>query len=399
MPREVLFLHPNFPAQFKNHIEFHIKKGDKVTFICLTNYRKAHVSGVNILKIKRDKQEFKSNPLLSESDKMLSTSALYLSAFRTLARQGYAPDLVISHSGWGCGSKIRCVWPDVLFISYLEWWFWDNEAPIPSYILTKTDWMRKSFALQKGGSQRNSLMALELANANKIICPSPWQKSLLPLQFRANASILFDGVDTSFFHPNTALKQRTDGKLVVTYGTRGMEPMRGFPEFILAARQLLQSRDDVIIKIAGRDEISYFNSPPPMAKSWGAWARQKLLPWISRRRVHFTGHLSKYDYRRFLQASHVHVYLSVDFVTSWSFYDAIACGCSMVTWNTHSLFLDSNGHSGRIAVPSNSVWDLEKGINSLLNCSDLRESLSSSARELSFNFNTEKFISQWSNIV
>ena len=40
-----------------------------------------------------------------------------------LEKKGWTPDLIIGHSGWGCGIHVKEIWPNSKFISYNEWWF------------------------------------------------------------------------------------------------------------------------------------------------------------------------------------------------------------------------------------------------------------------------------------
>ena len=50
--------------------------------------------------------------------------------------------------------------------------------------------------------------------------------------------------------------------------------------------------------------------------------------------MHFRGFLPRHEYRLVLQASQVHVYLTVPFVLSWSLLDAMATGCAVVGSDT-----------------------------------------------------------------
>ena len=47
-------------------------------------------------------------------------------------------------------------------------------------------------------------------------------------------------------------------------------------------------------------------------------------------RVHFVGMQEYHNYLNLLQISSVHVYLTYPFVLSWSFIEAMACGCLIV---------------------------------------------------------------------
>ena len=47
-------------------------------------------------------------------------------------------------------------------------------------------------------------------------------------------------------------------KKLITYATRGMEPMRGFPEFINGTIEFMrQYRKDFSVEIAGQDKVFY----------------------------------------------------------------------------------------------------------------------------------------------
>jgi glycosyltransferase involved in cell wall biosynthesis len=51
-------------------------------------------------------------------------------------------------------------------------------------------------------------------------------------------------------------------------------------------------------------------------------------------RIHFTGLIDYHAYLSLLQVSSVHVYLTYPFVLSWSFVEAMACGCLVVGSST-----------------------------------------------------------------
>ena len=54
-------------------------------------------------------------------------------------------------------------------------------------------------------------------------------------------------------------------------------------------------------------------------------------------RLHFTGLQPYFGYKRVLQASTVHVYLTKPFVLSWSMLEAMACGCTLVASDTEPV--------------------------------------------------------------
>ena len=114
---------------------------------------------------------------------------------------------------------------------------------------------------------------------------------------------------------------------IVTYATRGMEPYRGFPEFLTAAVEVVKRRPHCHVVIGGEDRCCY-GLPPAPGKTWKQVLVEKLKP--DPERIHFVGSLPYSQYRTLLRASSVHVYLTRPFVLSWSFLEALSCGCLVV---------------------------------------------------------------------
>ena len=61
---------------------------------------------------------------------------------------------------------------------------------------------------------------------------------------------------------------------------------------------------------------------------------QELGAKLDLTRVHFVGMLDYHAYLSLLQVSSAHVYLTYPFVLSWSFIEAMACGCLIIGSST-----------------------------------------------------------------
>lgn len=329
--KKILFLHRNFPAQFKNWAGMFSNIGYDVKFICQTHFNRK-LRGVERIKIKT-----KSGPQICSEDPIerptmdpVEVSEQYKQAFESLSRSGWNPDVVISHSGWGCGYYVKTIWPDCNFISYLEWWF-NPESDFFHYDNNEELKINKNQITRY--FKRNQTIALELSTANLIIAPTQWQKDQLPKVLRDNCSVVFDGIN---FIESDFVNQEKTNEITLTYGTRGMEPIRAFPQFIKSLPEIVHRIPEITIKIAGKDKVNYGGKRND-GKSWGEWAKKFAKDNNISSNIEWVGYLNPNEYCKWLGSSWCHVYLSHPYVTSWSYLDAIASGTSIVASEIEAL--------------------------------------------------------------
>jgi len=121
---------------------------------------------------------------------------------------------------------------------------------------------------------------------------------------------------------------------IITYVARGMEPYRGFPQFMEALAEVQKRRPNATAVIVGADRVAY-------GKKLGkgdSHKKQALEAYdLDLSRIHFTGVLPRHQYRAVLQVSSVHVYLTVPFVLSWSMMEAMSAGCLLVASDTEPV--------------------------------------------------------------
>ena len=108
-----------------------------------------------------------------------------------------------------------------------------------------------------------------------------------------------------------------------------MEPLRGFPEFMRALPALLRKNKNLVVVIAGADRRAYSYDAPSHNGSWRRHLLEELGNFDGRERIIFTGLLTYTDYRLLLWRSNLHCYLTRPYVTSWSLFEAAACGAHL----------------------------------------------------------------------
>lgn len=324
--KRVLFLHPNFPAQFKHLASAAAQAGHDTRFLCQTHYNRT-IPRVVRLTLKGACGHEKLNELSKNLlERSATLSAQYRKGFTRLRDIGWTPDVVISHSGWGCGLHVREIWPKCHYVAYLEWWF-DPKSDFLHFDPSNND-LNINPSLAEKLWLRNQSLALELVTANAIVAPTRWQAGQLPNLLKERCHIIHDGIDLSRFKARSEL--RSSGPSTITYGTRGMEPMRAFPQFIKSLPAVLAKNPALRAQIAGEDSINYGGNLPQGFESWGQWAKQHLADEGVSQQVQWLGHLEPERYVRWLQSSNCHVHLTHPFVASWSLLEALACEVPLV---------------------------------------------------------------------
>lgn len=328
----ILFLHRDFPAQFKYLVLVLANNPDnKVMFI--TQENQIELKGVEKFVYKPvSKSSGNCNSYLALYSDILSHAQAAAKTAQEIKRRGIKPDVIYGFGFWGLNMFMKDIFPDVPLISYSEWFYNMEGADIGFDGKTFSDEFKSEVRC------KNSHILVDLYSCDAAITPTHWQKSQFPKEFQDKIKVLHDGIDTEACKPDSNAKFLINDKNlelsaqdeVITYGTRGMEPYRGFPEFMEAAAKILKKRPNAHIVIAGVDKSFY--GPPPPKGTYKKLMLEKLNLDLSR--VHFVGAISFIDYIKLLQISSAHVYSSFPYILSWSVLNAMSVGCCVVASNT-----------------------------------------------------------------
>lgn len=338
----ILFLHRNFPAQFR-HISAELAKDPHNNVVFITNNDKLELPNIKKVyyKLKREVPKNCHRYLRFYEDTIIHAQATAEAAL-SLKNQGFIPDIIYGHT-WGNTMFMKDIFLDVPLLCYFEWFYNPTNSDV--------DFGGKNLSVDEMAKLRckNAHLYMDLDVCDAGICPTNWQKSQFPKKFHNSIKVLHDGVDTDFCAPNNNAKflikdkdlTLTPKDEVITYATRGMEAYRGFPEFMRAANVLLKNRPNLNIVIAGEDRICY---GPQILNTTYKEMMLNELPELDMNRLHFVGGLPFNEYVSLLQISSTHVYLTYPFVLSWSLLDAMSCGCCIVASNTPPVreFLQDN---------------------------------------------------------
>ena len=371
---KVLFIHQNFPGQYV-HIAQRLSRQGGHQLVAL---------GINKLDQSRDLpsdlRHFRYplrrgnaegvHSLVVETESKVIRAEACADAAQQLKDQGFNPDLICAHPGWGESLFIKAIWPDVPLLCYQEFFYQEHgfDSNFDPEFPEAPGWRSQAKTQMK-----NAYLHLTLDQATWNVSPTHFQASSFPDFYRRRFSVIHDGVDLRRAVPNPSptplqLPDGTvleSGESIVTFVNRKLEPYRGCHTFLRSIPELQKRCPDArIVIVGGTTGVSYGAVCPE-----GEW-KDRFLAEIEGQydpsRVHFTGQLPYEQFIPLLQLSACHVYLTYPFVMSWSLLEAMACGCAVVGSDTAPVReVIRHGHNG-LLVDFFSPADLATAVDEML---------------------------------
>lgn len=253
-------------------------------------------------------------------------------AAERLKAEGFTPDVILGHVGWGELTFLKQVWADVPIIGFFEYFFlakggsvgFDPEFPASPHA---------AYTMHA----RNAVNFANIQTVDLGHSPTLWQRDTFPASFHPKLYVRHDGIRTDLLRPDphASVTLARLGRAVTrqdeifTYMARNMEPTRGFHVFMRALPAILSARPAARALIIGGNDVSYGRKSGAEG-GYRAEMERELGDRVDWSRVHFLGRVPYADYRRIIQVSRCHIYLTVPFVLSWSLLEAMAMGATIV---------------------------------------------------------------------
>ncbi|MDM9586205.1 MULTISPECIES: glycosyltransferase family 4 protein [unclassified Nostoc] len=364
---KILFLHPNFPSQFRN-LAIVLGKDPNHQVVFGTNRREGEIPGVfkAIYTPSREAAPQTHHYVRNLENAVLNAQAVYRVAEK-LKSEGFFPDIVYGHSGWGPTLFMKDVFPKAELLCYFEWFYHAHGSDAdfdPNEPLNADDECRIRV--------KNAPILTDLYSCDRGLSPTNWQRQQFPKEYHSKLTVIHDGVDTNYFVPKPGAKlvlprinlDLSHVEELVTYVGRGMEPYRGFPQFMETVALIQQRRPKCHVVVVGEDRVAYGKNLPD-----GQTYKQLMLEKLSLdlSRLHFTDRLPYNEYLQVLQASSAHVYLTRPFVLSWSMLEVMAAGCLLIASKTAPVLeVVQDGVNGLLVdffSPQNIANRIEEALN------------------------------------
>lgn len=333
---QLLFIHQNFPGQFRHLAPALVKRGHDVHALA--------IDGKGLPSITMHHYQPKRgntpgiHPLAADFETKAIRGEACAEAMARLKNQGLQPDLVIAHPGWGEALFVKEIWPETKLLNFIELFYETRGQDVgfdPEF--NNTDFVSQARVRIKNA---NNLLALDTMDWG--FSPTSWQRNTTPSIYHERISVIFDGIDTQAVSPNpnaritlgrTQLTLRP-GDEVLTFVNRNLEPGRGYHIFMRALPDIMRRRPNARVVIVGGDGVSYGQKPPPGVASWKQHFLEEVKGQLDMERIHFVGRIPYPSYLSLLQVSACHVYLTYPFVLSWSCFEAMSAGGLVIASRT-----------------------------------------------------------------
>lgn len=339
-----LFIHQNFPGQFVHLAPALAAKGHEVVALG----HQPQISGLPGVRYVAHRPH--GLPQAMDALRALPMGSLALGVHAKLARadsalgamqrlksQGFTPDVVIVHSGWGEAFFVPSVFPKARLQVYAEYFYGAPGGDIGF----DPEFAQADLAAAQKSAVNNLHLMQALVNADAALSPTQFQRSQHPQELQHKIAVVHDGIDTRRFAPDLSAWVQLGnagvvvkaGEELVTFVARQLEPYRGYHTFMRSLPRLLEQRPNARVVIVGGDGVAY-GAAAPAGTTWKQLFFDEVKAGLDSTRVHFVGRVPHQTLAQLLQVSAVHVYLTYPFVLSWSLLEAMSMGCLVVASDT-----------------------------------------------------------------
>ena len=335
----ILFIHHNFPGQYKHLAPILAKRGHRVVAMgdAKNLGEQRRVAGVQLITYASPAGATKgTHHYLRPVEAHVRRAQAVVKRALELRRAGFRPDVICVHPGWGEALFLRDVFPNARQVHFAEFYYNARGSDVgfdPEFPATFDDVFRVRI--------KNTALLFSAQEADRLVSPTRWQAQQLPQTFHDKISVVHDGIDTQRVRPAAdAHLQASPGgpsfdrsQDIVTFVARNLEPYRGIHTFLRALPRLQELRPNAEVLVVGGDGVSY-GQRPPGGRTYRDIYLSEVVHELDLGKIHFLGKLDYAEYLKVLQISKVHVYLTYPFVLSWSALEAMAAGCTFVGSDT-----------------------------------------------------------------
>ena len=308
----LLFVHQNFPGQYCHIIQALAAKGGmQIVGLGINPLTEALPKGVYYKRYQPRRGNTPNiHPWILDTETKCIRGEACATAAAELKQQGFEPELICAHPGWGESLFLRDIWPKTPLLSYQEFFYQPEGFDYgfdPEFSSGPLNWEQKAKIQMK-----TSFMRLVLEASSWNVTPTAFQRSSFPQSWQKHISCLHDGINTVLATPstNSDAVMLPNGAVIsnqtplVTFVNRVIEPYRGCHTFIRSIPALQRAHPKVEIVIIGNSTGDGYG-PPPVDGTWKDRFLKEIDGTYDPTKVHFIGKIDHSNYLNILQKSWV----------------------------------------------------------------------------------------------
>ena len=329
-----LFVHQNMPGQYRELVQWLAKAGGHRIYFLTQRQNAPKLPGVETrVYCPHHRPDAKAYGLSSVWEEAAGSGFGAVAAAQQIEKkEGFRPDIIIGHVGWGELSFFKQLWPDVPIIGYFEYYYNMTGGMVgfdpAEKITAHAPYLNHA---------RNLVPLANIETVDLGHCPTYWQRDRFPESFHRKLYVCHDGIRTDQLLPNPKVSLQL-GRLaqpvtrddeIVTYVARNLEKTRSFHTMMRALPRILAERPKARVVIVGGDDVSYGKQSDHPGGLRGEMSAE-LGDRVDWERVHFVGKVPYPDFQKLVQISRCHIYLTMPFVLSWSLLEAMSMQATIV---------------------------------------------------------------------
>lgn len=331
---KILFVHQNMPGQYREMVQWLGQQGGHQIVFLTQRKELPDFPGV----VSR-----RYAPHHSPSDQAYGLSKTWeeaagngfgaITAARALERdEGFKPDIVLGHTGWGELLFFKELWKDVPVLGFFEYYYLTHGGPV-NFDPEDPSTEHTPYLLQARNAVPNSnIHAVDMGTS-----PTFWQRDTFPQSFHDKLYVCHDGIRTDTLQRKRKValglgrlgRDLTRDDEIFTYMARNMERTRGFHAFMRALPEIQKARPKARVLVMGGNDASYGKQSGHPGGLRGEM-EEEVGDQIDWDRVHFLGHVPYSSFVDIINLSRCHIYLTMPFVLSWSLLEAMSMQATIV---------------------------------------------------------------------
>ncbi len=197
----ILFVHQSFPGQYVHIVRALAAQGNhKLVALTIHQPKQPLPKGLTVVLYgpKRGNTD-EIQPLVMETETKVIRAEACARASHRLKQQGFSPDLICAHPGWGEALFLKDVWPEAPMLCYQEFFYRadQSDCDFDLELQDSLEWEQRAKIRMKNA---NLLLTLEASSWN--VTPTQYQRSTFPGCWQPQISPIHDGIRTDLAAPD-----------------------------------------------------------------------------------------------------------------------------------------------------------------------------------------------------